>query len=173
MKRLSILAAALAIAVAGCGSDNPTGSTGLPTTVVFTAALATTNEVPPITNAEAGGSGTATMTFHLTRDSSGNVTAATVDFLATYTGFPPGTVVTLSHIHEAAAGVNGSVVVNTAIAAGEVTFPNGTGSLVKNGVVVAPVDVATRILANPAGFYFNSHTGLNPGGVVRGQLRAQ
>ena len=26
------------------------------------------------------------------------------------------------------------------------------------------------IINNPAGFYFNAHSTLNPGGVVRGQL---
>ena len=37
------------------------------------------------------------------------------------------------------------------------------------------MDAATinSIVANPAGFYFNVHSTLNPGGVVRGQLRAQ
>ena len=32
---------------------------------------------------------------------------------------------------------------------------------------------ATNIAANPAGFYFNVHTPLNPGGAVRGQLVKQ
>jgi hypothetical protein len=37
------------------------------------------------------------------------------------------------------------------------------------------MDAATinSIVANPAGFYFNVHTTLNPGGVVRGQLVAR
>ena len=82
----------------------------------------------------------------------------------------PGTIVTLSHIHIGDANTAGNVVINTAIGSGEVTFPNGSGSLVKNGVTVTPVDLANQIINNPAGFYFNSHTALNPGGVVRGQL---
>jgi hypothetical protein len=32
------------------------------------------------------------------------------------------------------------------------------------------LDQAAGIIANPAGFYFNVHTALNPGGAVRGQL---
>ena len=32
---------------------------------------------------------------------------------------------------------------------------------------------ATNIVANPAGFYFNVHTAINPGGAVRGQLVKQ
>jgi hypothetical protein len=34
-------------------------------------------------------------------------------------------------------------------------------------------EVMNNILANPAGFYFNAHTVLNPGGAVRGQLVRQ
>jgi len=54
--------------------------------------------------------------------------------------------------------------------AGEVTMPNGSGSYVHTGFPVTPVDTANSIIANPAGFYFNVHTALNPGGVARGQL---
>ena len=88
----------------------------------------------------------------------------------TFTGFPAGTIVTLAHIHQAASGTNGGVVVNMVPAAGEVTMPNGSGSYVKSGFAVSPVDLANQIINNPAGFYFNCHTALNPGGVVRGQL---
>ena len=31
-------------------------------------------------------------------------------------------------------------------------------------------DIANQILTNPAGYYFNVHSTLNPGGVARGQL---
>jgi len=51
-----------------------------------------------------------------------------------------------------------------------VTIASGSVSFERSGIVVSPVDIATQILANPAGFYFNSHSALNPGGVVRGQL---
>jgi hypothetical protein len=32
---------------------------------------------------------------------------------------------------------------------------------------------AQAIVANPAGFYFNVHTPVNPGGAARGQLARQ
>jgi hypothetical protein len=57
--------------------------------------------------------------------------------------------------------------------AGEVTFPNGSGSFVRTGFPVSPVDSANLIINNPAGYYFNVHSALNPGGVARGQLRLQ
>ena len=174
MKRLAILAAALAFAAAACGSDdNPAGSTALPTKVVFTAQISTANEVPPITNAEAGGSGNMTMTFNLTRDSAGAITAATVDFSGNFSGFPAGTVLTAGHIHTGASGANGGVVIGTGIGQGEVTMPNGSGSLVHSSAAVSPIDLVNQIINNPAGFYFNIHTALNPNGVARGQLVKQ
>jgi hypothetical protein len=106
----------------------------------------------------------------LTRDASGNVTAATVDFSATFTGFPAGLFGTAAHIHEAPTGVAGGIVISTGATPGSFTLPNGSGSLVFNGVTVTPVDVVNRIIANPAGFYFNTHSQVNPGGFARGQL---
>jgi hypothetical protein len=60
-------------------------------------------------------------------------------------------------------------VVSTTLVAGEVTVTNGTASFTKAGITVLP-EVAQRILSNPAGFYFNVHSTLNPGGVARGVL---
>jgi hypothetical protein len=39
--------------------------------------------------------------------------------------------------------------------------------------VTSDAPTINAIVANPAGFYFNVHTTLNPGGAVRGQLSAQ
>jgi len=50
-----------------------------------------------------------------------------------------------------------------------VTITNGVASFTKSNINVDPA-VAQRILSNPAGFYFNVHTTLNPGGVARGTL---
>jgi hypothetical protein len=111
--------------------------------------------------------------MNVTRDAANNITAATVDVFSSYTTFPNGTVITAAHIHTGAAGVNGGVLVPMVPAAGEVTMPNGSGSFVKSGFPVTPVDVANQIIANPAGFYFNVHTALNPGGAARGQLALQ
>jgi CHRD domain len=174
MSRFSILAIAVTLFAAGCSDDTPTTPTTTPQNkFVFAATLAASNEVPAITNAESGANGTATVTMNTVRDSAGAITSATVDVTATFAGFPAGTVATLAHIHTGAAGVAGGVVVPMVPAAGEVTFPNGTGSFVKGGFPVTPVDVANQIINNPAGFYFNVHTALNPGGAVRGQLRLQ
>jgi hypothetical protein len=171
MKRLAVCAiAALAIVGASCDDDNPSGATAQPTTLVYTATLLPANEVPAISGPETSGNGNATITFHLTRDASGNITAATADFLATMTGFPAGVFGTAAHIHEAPTGVAGGIVLSTGATPGSFTLPNGSGSLVFNGVTVTPVDLMNRIISTPAGFYFNVHSQANPGGFARGQL---
>jgi len=52
---------------------------------------------------------------------------------------------------------------------------NGSAVFSKSGIVPATdaAGITQRLLANPAGFYFNIHSNLNPGGVVRGQLVRQ
>jgi len=160
----------LGCVTAGCG-DNAVTTPSPALSAKFTATLLPASEVPPVSGSEAGGSGTATLTFNLTRDSGGNTTAATMDVTVTATGFPPGTALTASHIHPGIAGVNGGVLVSLGLAPGEVTFASGGGSFTKQGLTMT-VDQANSIMANPAGFYLNIHTAANPGGVARGQLTA-
>jgi hypothetical protein len=127
--------------------------------------------VPAIANADASASGTAIIALIVTRDGSGTITSATADFQITVTGFPAGTRVTDAHVHNAPAGSNGGVVINTTLTSGELALSNGSGSITKSGINV-PADRAAAILSNPAGHYFNVHTALNPDGAVRGQLSA-
>jgi hypothetical protein len=170
MKRIALLA--VLTAVAACGSDSPTNPSTGP--IVFTAALSAANEVPAITNADANGRGTATITLNAPRDSSGAITGpGTMNFVVPLSGFPAGTEVRLAHIHPGAVGVNGSPLVNTGLtAANPVILSDGTGTLTFSNVAVT-LDQAQQITANPAGFYFNAHTAVNPGGAVRGQLVKQ
>jgi hypothetical protein len=156
------------LTLSACDGDTPAAPTPGSTTR-FTATLLPANEVPAIVGAEAAGSGTATITLNLTKDSLGYATAATFDFTVTAAGFPNGTTLTGAHIHGGSAGTNGGILVSLGLAAGEVSFANGTGSFTKTGVSVT-VDQANAILANPSAFYFNIHTATNPGGVARGQL---
>ena len=170
MKRLAVLAVVLAIGSAGCAKSSTSPSSTSPTKPTFTADLRPANENPPITGAEASGSGTATVTFDITRDSAGNVTSGTATFVVNLSGFPAGTPINAAHIHPGAAGTNGGVVFSTSLAGGEVILANGSSSFVKAGI--APPDPAlfNTIMNNPAGFYFNVHSTLNSGGVARGQL---
>lgn len=168
MKRLFPFAVVLALVAAGCSNNNSPSPT-TPTNPTFTATLSPASEVPPITNAESTVSGNATITLVVTRDAANNITAASATFVVNMQGFPAGSSINIAHIHEGATTCACPVVVNTSLAPGDVTIVNGSASFTKAGITVMP-EVAQRILANPAGFYFNVHTTLNAGGVARGQL---
>jgi len=173
MNRLSVLIVGLSIFAVGCADSSPTAPTQgtSTTTTTFTVPLSAANEVPAVTNADASGSGTATIALTVVKDGAGTVTSATANIQISVAGFPAGTTVTDAHIHNGAAGANAGVYVSAGITSGELVLTDGSGSLAKNGINV-PADRAAAILANPAGHYFNVHTALNPGGAIRGQLSA-
>jgi hypothetical protein len=168
MRRVAGLLIAVALGAAACGSSStPTTPTATP--IVFTQQILASNETGNIGGGETTGSGSSTITFNVTRDSSGNLTAATATFNVSLTGFPSTTNITISHIHVGALGVAGAIVVDTTLASGQVALTNGAGSFQKTGIAVDPT-LATQIINNPAGYYFNVHSSANPSGVVRGQL---
>ena len=162
MKRLAIPVAILALALAGCGSDNstPTQPSNL---TVFTVNLLPSNEVPPLPDSsENTARGTAVITVH--RDTNA------IDMNISVNSFPAGSAFNNAHIHNGAAGVQAGVFVGTGLTAA--TFPPiVNGSATFSVTVTATADQVTQILANPPGFYFNLHSVKNPSGVMRGQLR--
>jgi hypothetical protein len=169
MKRMLVVLG-LAATFGACGSDSTTSPSNNQNVAQFTANLLASNEVPPIGGAEANARGAATITFNLTRDAAGALTAATAAFDVSLSGFPSGSVINIAHIHPGRAGVNGGVLVNTTLAPGDVTLnSNGIGQFTKTNIQMT-VPTAQSILADPAGFYFNVHTAANPTGVMRGQL---
>lgn len=162
------LAVSLVMVSACAGTDSPSTPSGSGTQT-FTAALRPSEEVPPVSGAESAGGGTATITLNASKDAAGNVTSATATFVVNLNGFPGATPINMAHIHQAAAGQNGDVVVSTTLAPGEVTLNGGSGAFNRSGVTVTP-EIANQLMTNPAGFYFNVHSTLNPGGAARGQL---
>lgn len=173
MKRCAMVAVILAAFGAAACDDSPTEPDD-DNTVVFTANLSGANEVPPVTGSEAGGTGTATITFNLTRDAAGAITGGTTNITANVANLPAGTPLILAHIHTGAAGSTGGVLVNTGLSAATAinVGTNGTATLTFNNLPLSVTD-ANNIIANPSGFYFNVHSTNNPGGVVRGQLVRQ
>ena len=167
--RLACFALLAGLVVSGCSKSSTAPSTTTPAPPKFTVALSPTNEVPAVTNADATGSGTATITMNVFKDSAGNITAATADFAVSLAGFPAGTVLTGAHIHPGAAGTNGAVIVQTTLASGEVTLTAGSGAFSKGSITVDAA-LAQAIINTPSGYYFNVHTTLNTGGAVRGPL---
>ena len=70
-----------------------------------------------------------------------------------------------AHIHKGGAGVNGPIVIDL-----KPTF-RGTSPRVSQKCVPAKASIVSAIRRNPSGYYANVHTGKNPGGAARGQLR--
>ena len=187
MRILASLAATALLAAACGGTAAAPSPTVAPTTAptatptpaptpqlkyTFSADLKTTNEVPAIANAEASCTGKGTFTLDTVKDATGKITAATAGFNLTVTGCPADTKLTLFHIHQAAAGANGGVkVTGKGDAANPIALATGatTAPIVVSNVTVDPV-LANDIITGPAGFYFNVHSTVNGGGVVRGQL---
>lgn len=161
--------------------------------VRFNVLLSPSNEVPPVTGVDAGGS--AVISILLTHTPSedvagemcegddldceeeifvdpndiGEVSSATVDFLVNF-AFGATETVRAMHIHRGAAGQNGPVEVGAQF--GTEVALSGSGSFFRSVVVSDPMALAVvqEILANPAGFYLNIHTESSPGGLIRGQL---
>ena len=174
MKRLSIAVLGLLVA-AGCSSNSstsPSTTAAGNSTTRFTATMSPALETPPIANGESVGSGSATIDFNITRDATGTITTASTNFTVNMAGFPSSAVVNIAHIHTGVTGVAGPVLVNTTVNPGEVVLTSGSGTFTRVGITM-PAATAQSILDNPAGFYFNVHTTLNPGGVMRGQLVKQ
>ena len=184
MKRVLCAIAAAGLLAAACGGAG-TPATAAPaaakttaaptpqTVYVFTADLAAANEVPPVTDAEASGSGTTTVTLTTTKDSTGKITAATAKFEIVLKGFPATTNITISHIHKGDSKTAGPVVVDSGMKATEpIAMTTGGTSITKDNLTVAP-DLATDIIANPGNYYYNVHSQVHAGGVVRGQLKAK
>ncbi len=184
MRLLAGLAAAV-LALSACGSPSTTlpspsptvAATSTPTPTpqnkfVFLADLKTSNELPAITNAEATCAGKGTFTLNVTKDATGTITGANALFETDVTGCPAGTAINIGHIHKEVAGKNGSVVINSGLAAGELTLSGGAGKINKTTPTVEAA-LAADIIANPANYYMNWHSTLNPGGVIRGQLTRQ
>jgi hypothetical protein len=172
MRRLGILSIVLALAACDSDTKTPTGpQTSGP--IVFTAQLSAANETPAISGPEALAGGTATITFDVPRDAAGNPTGpGTATFAMQLKSFPPGTPGVAAHIHVGASGVPGPIVVGTTLSAtAPILASDGTVNItVPSAPNALTQTLATQITANPAGYYFNVHTPLNPGGAVRGQL---
>ena len=169
MNRFVAFVIGISVLAVGCSDSTSGPSQGTITTSTFTVPLSSANEVPPIVNADAGASGTATIALSVTRNNGGDISSATANIKIDVTGFPAGTTVTDAHVHNGGPGVNAGVFINAGLASGELVITNGGGSITRNGIGV-PADRAAAMLNNPGGHYFNVHTARNPDGAIRGQL---
>jgi hypothetical protein len=159
-------------ATATCDNNDDSPTDPSDETVTFLAQLSPAKEIPAVTGAEAAGSGTARIMFRLDRDSANTITDAEADFQVTLAGFPPNTPLTMAHIHDGESDDVGDIVVNTNLAAGQVTLTTGATTFTREDISVPP-SLAQQIINTPSDFYFNVHSSLNPSGMARGQLVKQ
>ena len=119
---------------------------------------------PPIRGLRADAVGN--VTFDLTRDSAGAITAGEVIFYFNYR-FPGSVQIVGLHIHQGKKAVNGAIVVDSGVAA--FTDADGEGNVT---TVVTGVPPATlqAILDKPRDYYGNLHTSDHPDGALRDQM---
>lgn len=176
MKRLTFFVLALGLLSAGC---DEVLAPATPTGVVSLASQVSGSQVVPAAGSlEAGAAGG--VSISMTPAGSGAYTAS---FTLQLSGFvkagvlpaplDSGSVIVAGAVYQGAAGTVGAPVLGLPIslAAPIVTPTGGTLLTISNVAVSAPV--ASMILANPQGFYFQLHSALNQAGVVRGQLIKQ
>ena len=141
-------------------------------TVYLTAPLSPIKEVPSLAGMDAEGG--ATVQLHLQRDDDGALIWAFVTFTVQVRPAEPDAVLAI-HIHEGAAGENGPVVIPSGLEFGDDPVPAGPEPVrIWRQVPMtdaAGLAVVSSVLENPGGFYVNVHTGSQPGGLMRGQLR--
>ncbi len=140
-------------------------------TFTFLADLRSSNQVPPITDAEASCTGQGRFVLEANLDLAGKITSATARFSFFVSGCPNSTRIALAHIHEAPAGRSGVVKIDSGLTANEpIAVRNGELALYVEDVAVSDVALLTGIVANPAAYYFNVHSVLHADGLLRGQL---
>lgn len=137
----------------------------LTASVLLSPAAEVNPPVPPPANASGG----FLVTINVTRDSSGNVTAGTINFLGTIS-FPGAVTVVGLHIHEGDIVNNGPIRFDSGLSGtNTLTFMSGSGLINLNATSV-DVTILGRLLAKPSGFYLNLHTAANPAGAIRAQI---
>ncbi len=157
--------------------DNPAGAirgqiTKFVETLGNTVPMNTAQEVNPPAPLPAGATGVGTYTINPVRNTvTGEITGGSFRFTVT-PNIPAGSVVRGLHIHEAVAGVNGPIVLDSGLSGtNSITLTTGTETITAASVVTSTsLEPFKRFINNPVGFYMNLHTSANPAGVIRGQM---
>ncbi|HWQ53195.1 MAG TPA: CHRD domain-containing protein [Bryobacteraceae bacterium] len=138
-------------------------------TMRFQVDMLPSNEVPPV-NLAAGAP--AVVTVRTVRDENSAIIAGVIDFDVNHR-FPGAAEFTGLHIHDAPAGTNGPITVDSGISSAN-PFPSetGFGNIFRSANVSSFAGLSTlnSLSRQPENHYVNLHTRVNPGGVVRAQL---
>ena len=122
---------------------------------VFTASLSGAQEVSPVTTS---GTGSATVVISADR--------STITYLVTYSGLSGAAVA--AHIHTAAAGANGPIILPFPSPASPISGSFTATDLTPAGGVTTFAQAIAAIEGGTT--YVNIHTAAHPGGEIRGQL---
>jgi len=141
-------------------------------TAVLLAQLNSDNVLPA---PQSTGNGVAQVVAIGTRDAGGNWTSGEVYLWSTYAGGDQ-SIFNGFHIHQGVAGATGAIGLSATLLPGSVADYNGFATLgpyyaeiaTNNAVQTATF---TNLFFNPAALYIDIHTGLNPNGILRAQLR--
>jgi uncharacterized protein (TIGR03437 family) len=136
----------------------------------FPALMRPDREVPAITSLDATGIGR--FTAHTIRNNDGTIAAGYAIFDVNHR-FPGTATFTGLHIHNAAAGANGPVVIDSGLTAREpVESETGLGNIYRGAVIATTAGIAAfnGVTTAPENYYLNLHTTANPAGAVREQI---
>ena len=141
---------------------------------VVMAVMRPTDEVPKLENLKA--SATGAVIADVTRDGSGEIETASLRFDVNF-DFDDAAVLTGMHVHRGLPGQNGPVVLDSGLRMAEGNPPlvsRASAQLTAEMDLTRPgvSEAVGALLADPSNYYINLHTDANPGGAVRGQLRA-
>src|SRR5262249_10815378 len=116
---------------------NPAQTTA--STATFVARLLPGNEVPPVTNGDASITGDVAVILTLNKDAGGTIQSASTEFDYSLNGVPATDLIILSHIHNAPAGQNGPVRIDSGITPATALTPtNGVVTFSKTGLTTSP-----------------------------------
>jgi hypothetical protein len=146
MKRLLVIAASVlaSVLLASCSTYQDNAPSWLPGSGAVGVKLSGTEEVPPV---NVTGSGSGTIRVNADGTVSGSVTTTGVEG-------------TMAHIHQAAKGQNGPIIIPLTKSGDTYTVPAG-----------AKLNEAQMKAFKDGNLYVNVHTARNKGGEVRGQLQ--
>ena len=171
MRRFALFALALALGAPACDDDNPIGPSNSGTHRVHRRTEGLERESANQQRRVEWAGNRHDYVQRPARRVSGNVTdEGAWNVQAVVSGLTNDSFIRVAHIHNGPVGVNAGVFVDTCLTpANQIPLPGGAGTINFEGVQITQAQ-AQAVLNNPAGHYFNMHSPLNPGGVVRGQL---
>jgi hypothetical protein len=107
------------------------------------------------------------MWLNVKLDGNNDIEEGVATFKASFTGFPSGSRLAGAHINAGAPGTPGPIVVDLPLQPGQVSLPDGAGSLITT--VAMSSELTQQFIADASRFYFQVDT-VRARGVLQGQF---